>query len=33
MRELRVQHEGRPYRVLYDDVHLDTLRKEGSIDG
>ncbi len=66
MRELRVQHEGRPYRVLYAfdprrcailliggdktgddrwyvvhvpiadklyDVHLDTLRKEGLIDG
>jgi hypothetical protein len=66
MRELRVQHEGRPYRVLYafgprrsailliggdktgDDrwyvvhvpiadklyeTHLDTLRKEGLIDG
>jgi hypothetical protein len=66
MRELRVQHEGRPYRVLYAfdprrcailliggdktgnnrwyetyvpvadrlyDVHLETLRKEGLIDG
>ena len=66
MRELRVQHEGRPYRVLYAfdprrcailliggdktgddrwyvvhvpiadklyDVYLDTLRKEGLIDG
>ncbi|MBC5768152.1 type II toxin-antitoxin system RelE/ParE family toxin [Ramlibacter albus] len=66
MRELRVQHEGRPYRVLYAfdprrcailliggdktgdarwyekfvpvadrlyDVHLDELRKEGSING
>lgn len=66
MRELRVQHEGRPYRVLYAfdprrcailliggdktgddrwyvvhvpiadklyDVHLDTLRKKGLIDG
>jgi len=66
MRELRVQHEGRPYRVLYAfdprlsailllggdktgdgrwydvhvpiadklyDTHLETLRKEGQIDG
>jgi hypothetical protein len=66
MRELRVQHAGRPYRVLYAfdprrsailliggdktgadrwyevnvpiadslyDVHLETLRKEGLIDG
>jgi hypothetical protein len=66
MRELRVQHEGRPYRLLYAfdprrcailliggdktgndrwyvihvpiadklyDVHLETLKKEGSIDG
>ncbi len=66
MRELRIQHQGRPYRVLYAfdprrsailliggdktgndrwyeenvsqadrvyDVHLDELRKEGSIDG
>ena len=66
MRELRVQHEGRPYRVLYAfdprrsailliggdktgdarwyeiqvpvadrlyDTHLDTLRKEGLLNG
>jgi hypothetical protein len=66
MRELRIQHEGRPYRILYAfdprrsailllggdktgdnrwydvqvpiadklyDTHLETLRKEGPIDG
>lgn len=66
MRELRVQHEGRPYRILYAfdprrsailliggdktgnarwyvvhvpladklyDTHLNTLKKEGQIDG
>lgn len=66
MRELRIQHEGRPYRVLYAfdplrnailliggdktgdkrwyevqvpiadklyDVHIETLKKEGHLDG
>ena len=28
MRELRIQHQGRPYRALYDE-HLDELRMEG----
>jgi hypothetical protein len=32
MRELRVQHAGRPYRILYD-RHLADLKEEGTIDG
>lgn len=32
MRELRTQHEGRPYRTLYAE-HLEQLRKEGLING
>lgn len=39
LRELRIQHTGRPYRVLYAfdprlyDVHLDALAKEGHNHG
>ena len=43
MRELRTQHDGRPYRTLYDvhipiadglyDEHIEQLRKEGLING
>lgn len=32
LRELRIQHKGRPYRVLYAN-HLEQLMKEGLIDG